>query len=779
MNPFFFSKSLRRRPSIVLALVVSALTPLVARAQSTAPPVAAERVEVALTPRGDALGGVATWTLDVSAVTDSILTLRWYAGPMRIREASVMLPDTTVRMLTTERSGDSVSVMLRMGDVPRPLPIQLTYSVPLRYALFAESDGPIRWLGSERGAPSAWLPHLEGAPPAHLALDLSAFDTGGVEALGGVAMPLRPDSGATVFTVYENTVPGDVLVAFAPDGDVLRVAAATFPVRLLGVPESSLDQVTYDVERITGFLADRFGVPFPHEGLTLGYVDRLAPFARAGAGVALLSADGLRTGSSSLEGLPTLMLAEALAWQWLAGCACPAARLPDDARHSLSALTAFDYLADTFGDDVADPLLFTARRYMLAGQSRPATADAARTLRALWRGHQARQTLGDEAFTDRLRTLAAPSPASLPQDLARALTAQPHAGDIQLRATYDADARGVALEAARTPARDSTLAAAAQPPVEVAVTTLAGSEIVSVPTRDTVNTAEMTVPFRPRSYTPDPDLRYPGRVALAQAPSAWVSILLSDAPTASRLIAADALGRSLMDTAFVADGAIRLALADALAREPSPTVIGTLLASVALADSALAQTMLAEALRDPFALVREAALRTLGRAHAELLPDALTIASADSSLDVIAEAVRAAGRLAPSDERTEALVRSALVTPSPGDLVQAAGLQALAGLSLSTNELEKLAYPFSEAGTSSRLLAAAAEPLAIIAETRSDARRRLTQLGNHPDPLVRLAAYRGLARAGTGNALKALAGFAETERHPGLLALIQRLSPSR
>ncbi len=186
---------------------------------------------------------------------------------------------------------------------------------------------------------------------------------------------------------------------------------------------------------------------------------------------------------------------------------------------------------------------------------------------------------------------------------------------------------------------------------------------------------DLPFPYRPRFVAVRPEEPLPMQVRIDQSAAGWVAQLRHASFPASRLAAAEALRILPPDPALI------IGLRTALGEEPSSRVRAAIAQSIArLALGGAADRALAAAYEDPSAEVRKAVFASLDQARASAALIALTLRAAQSDPDqaVQAEAVRALARMHASEALHVA--RSALITPSRGEIIRIAGLDALGTL---------------------------------------------------------------------------------------------------
>ena len=185
-------------------------------------------------------------------------------------------------------------------------------------------------------------------------------------------------------------------------------------------------------------------------------------------------------------------------------------------------------------------------------------------------------------------------------------------------------------------------------------------------------TFDLPFPYRPRFVAVRPEAAWSMHARIDQPASGWVAQVRHASFPEARLAAAEAL------RALPPDPALIIGLRTALSEESSSRVRATIAGAIArLASGGAAERALAAAYEDPSAEVRKAVLASLDQAGTgeALVALAMRAAQSDPAPSVQAEAVRALARM----RAPEALhvARSALITPSPNEIIRIAGLDAL------------------------------------------------------------------------------------------------------
>lgn len=201
------------------------------------------------------------------------------------------------------------------------------------------------------------------------------------------------------------------------------------------------------------------------------------------------------------------------------------------------------------------------------------------------------------------------------------------------------------------------------------------TERFNVPLRGPSEAFDLPFPYRARFVTVRPEEPLPMDIRVDQTAAGWVAQLRHASSPAARLAAAEAL------RAFPPDPALVIGLRTALGEEPDPRVRAAMAQSIArLASGGAADRALTAAYEDPAPAVRKAVFASLDetRSSAALVALALRAAQSDPDQAVQAEAVRALANMGAAEALLVA--RSALITPSQGEIIRIAGLHALGTL---------------------------------------------------------------------------------------------------
>ncbi|NNE71435.1 MAG: hypothetical protein HKN29_13885, partial [Rhodothermales bacterium] len=269
---------------------------------------------------------------------------------------------------------------------------------------------------------------------------------------------------------------------------------------------------------------------------------------------------------------------------------------------------------------------------------------------------------------------------------------------------------------------------------------------------DREETFVLTSALPPRYVTIDPDGHHLLRINHAFDLSA-VSSRLRYGSFATRWRAADELA------GFPDDPAITLTVRLALQSEADAWIRARIVRSLGrLHPSPAHQQLLADQLADESPEVRLAAAEGLLRMY----PDG----TANDAFDALARReteahIQALAVASVQGEEAEALARSALITPSEGDLVRGAGIEVLAGLSrLTGDDFLELTDPDLSASLIIQALASANS-----VETARPLRMRVLALMAHPDPRVRLASAQAAQSILIPGNLSSVQRLAEEEWH--------------
>jgi aminopeptidase N len=208
--------------------------------------------------------------------------------------------------------------------------------------------------------------------------------------------------------------------------------------------------------------------------------------------------------------------------------------------------------------------------------------------------------------------------------------------------------------------------------IALEVGTLSGSERFDVHLDELRERTAIVIPADPRFVVIDPDSRYLMRTSMEQSLSSWIAQLRTASTPAGRLAAAGAIARRR------GHPDVLLGLRSALSQEASPYVKASILDVIStLSASDAAERALLSAYEDTSAIVRRAALQSLGTYTGSPSVEALALraANSDSVHGVQGAAVEMLARIGSSDALDVA--RAALITPSPAGIIQRAGLRAL------------------------------------------------------------------------------------------------------
>ncbi len=262
---------------------------------------------------------------------------------------------------------------------------------------------------------------------------------------------------------------------------------------------------------------------------------------------------------------------------------------------------------------------------------------------------------------------------------------------------------------------------------------------------------DLPFPYRARFVAVRPEEPSPMQIRVDQTASGWIAQLRYASFPAARLAAAEAL-RSLPS-----DPALIIGLRTALSEEPDNRVRAAIARTIARrASGGAADRALAVAGEDPSPAVRKAVFASLdqARSSAALIALALRAAQTDPDQAVQAEAVRALANMGAAEALLVA--RSALITPSRGEIIRIAGLDAL-------GTLHAYAWsPAEDAPQAEPAATASAEPLEIPVEALTEGLQFATP--DWPLPLrnaarrlfLRIRRYEPTATYGAAPSLHAL-----------------------
>ena len=306
-------------------------------------------------------------------------------------------------------------------------------------------------------------------------------------------------------------------------------------------------------------------------------------------------------------------------------------------------------------------------------------------------------------------------------------------------------------------------------PLTLEIQTLGGAErhTVQISEREHDYTFEVDMP--PRFVLPDPDLILLADISVMQPASAWVSQLRYALEPASRILAARALA------AFVDQPALLVGLRTALEVEQHPTVRREIVKTIALLPhDAAKEQVLMSASRDERAEVREVAAEGLGTlsGSSAAATRALEMAHQEASYKTQAAAVIALARMGAPE--AEAVIRSALITPSFRELIRSAAFKALPYVELPANEVYEIARRHSAAGQPTDARVAAVTYLGVLAVSQDRALERLIDLLVDDSYRVRYAAAHALDSVPDARAVDALEARLSVEPEARIQERIRR-----
>ncbi|MEM9666335.1 MAG: HEAT repeat domain-containing protein, partial [Bacteroidota bacterium] len=456
-------------------------------------------------------------------------------------------------------------------------------------------------------------------------------------------------------------------------------------------------------------------------------------------------------------------LAQAMAQQWV-GQAIQASTPTDRWLHDGPAT----YLAALFeADGEADRLAMRMRQLKAAYLTeavryrRPlvwdqwtdaaALRDAHSTAKGAWVLHQLREQLTPLAWTRavnafvRRHTFSTTDSEGLRAALEEAtgIAQGPYfdawvyaAGHPMLAASYTYEARQAQLQLRVDQEQGGYLVPEAFTlPLSATVRTLAGTERLDIPVTVSTQTTEANVAMRPRYVQLDPDLGWLVEIRMEQDAPGWVA----QARFGEGLVARVDAVKALAD--FSNDPALLLGLRSILQEAP-PAPIRAALAELLgqVPPSAVAEGLLRPLLDDPSPLVRQEALRS-----SMAYPDrpsfratAYRLAQTDPVPTVQGAAVVALTRL----DSVSALdvVRSALITPSPQDVIRRSAFEAMSALDVPPDDAARLVAPFLAPTAPRTTRLAALHYLHTVGLATDDLRALATPLLADADPALRHAA---------------------------------------
>ncbi|MEX0746973.1 MAG: HEAT repeat domain-containing protein, partial [Rhodothermales bacterium] len=389
--------------------------------------------------------------------------------------------------------------------------------------------------------------------------------------------------------------------------------------------------------------------------------------------------------------------------------------------------------------------------------------DAHTLARGVWVLHVINRQIGDEAFHEVLGLLLGPdkfaelSTAGL-YEAVRQATGEDHESFLDqwirsaehpvLTVDYRKEGEHLVL-GIRQEQHGEFIPEAFRLDLTIEVGTLAGTERFDVAVNE--RSQEILIPMAaaPRFIVVDPEMDFLLETRVDQPVSAWVAQLRYASTPAGRIHAARALRGDSGDPALL------IAFRSALEQETRADVRAAIVRKLAeFPHSEAAERALLGSFEDDSPVVRVAVLQSLWTyktPQAEAL--ALRAAESDTVHEVQAAAVRTLGALQAGS--APAVVRAALITPSSGDVIRIAALDALAdrpGLAPADALKAGLEYSGGEYPMATRR--AAARLLSTLASSNRNAMSRLVELLTDGPLPLRIAAAEQLAGLGAWNVLE-------------------------
>lgn len=767
----------------------------------------------------------ATATLRLVPQADSLRQLAFRLQGVKVTRVQAGWPDSTQAPVPFT-PGDSLRITLQPAFPPdAPFDLTITYTATPRTGLYTTgpiSPGPAPgrttaaprrtvWAPGEPDGWRAWLP-LPEATGDKATLDAALTLPAAYQVLfPGLPAGTEKHRDGTQTWRFQPPVPLDLHTLgfaagpFALAHDTLALPPAdTLVVSYAAVQPAAgaLEHTFRQVPDMLRFFAERLGTAFPLQHLAFVAVQDLPTETADSPGLVYLPAP-LPEAKAGETGAQDIHLAAAIARQWFGVSVSP--DFPPER-------WLFDGLATYLGALYLEAQDTTAFRFQMAALAQSYEAEAARYRRPLvwdqwahpldlhdahsrskgaWVLHLLRQQVGDAAFWQTLRDFLQAHSGDVAQtgDFVRALekaTGQSWssfmdqwvygAGHpiLEVRAAYDVQAEQLRLTL-RQRQEGFLVPEVFAVSLTVAVHTLDGPLRFPVALHEREHTFTFPLALPPRFVEVDPEAALLVETRLVQPVTAWVAQLREATSPVVRQQAARALAH------FVNEPDLLLGLRAAFADEPVAEVRAAIATCMgALPPSVSAERALLTALEDPNAQVRVAALTALA-AYPEapaVIWEALARAHTDPDARVQAAAVRMVARTGASE--APGVVRSALVTPSYGEVIRRAALAVVPHVAFTPAERWTLALGYSQAAQPTAVRLAAIGVLQALAPQERRAQPRLVQLLDDPVLPVRQAAVTALGAAGDATALPELERRCARETHRTLVlacqAALQQLS---
>jgi aminopeptidase N len=295
-------------------------------------------------------------------------------------------------------------------------------------------------------------------------------------------------------------------------------------------------------------------------------------------------------------------------------------------------------------------------------------------------------------------------------------------------------------------------------PVEVEVTTAQGTQVFRLEVSRARGDFELPLAAPPTRIRFDPGQRLLKTLDFPKSRDELLDLLKNDPNVIGRIWAAEQLGRRTND--LVAAGALR----QALAQEPFYGVRREVARILGEMRTAAARDALRDALRDPDARVRERAAEALGEFQRDAAAAAAleSVVAAEPKTYVVAAALKSLGRM--HAESAFERLKAALGRESHAETLRRAALKGLADLGPeASGRGYALAKEWSRYGRPPRAREAAIEALGKLGRGRDDALPYLVSLLNDPYIWARRSALSALGELGDSRVLPKLEAFAATE----------------
>ncbi|ARA92536.1 hypothetical protein AWN76_004685 [Rhodothermaceae bacterium RA] len=708
------------------------------------------------------------------------------------------------------RPGDSLLIALDTLDLSLDTPIRLEifYSATPRQGLFVRpGSAPGTTQIWTEGGPSAaryWFPLLDH-PADNITSELivTVPPTHTVVAAGRtVATEAVPD-GSRVRLLQDQPHRADQVLlaigAFEAVQDTLRLPNGRrlpFVAYLPPGRRAAFEPTFGRIPEMLRFFSERLGMAYPWPRVAVAALRDFHPGLRDGTGLLLIDEERLRDTRALVDDPGDAELAEAIARQWAGHVLSPTYWTDLWLTDGLAAFLAAAYLEATHGRRAyLEALAGLQQAYLdeTARYHRPLVwdrwtwpdqmSDAHSRGKGAWVWHMLRVQLGDDAFWSGLASFLGRHAFDTAdtEDLRRAMEAAAgrplaevfdqwvySAGLPVLDARYTHNARSEALTLSIEQVQTGDwVPGVFTVDLTAEVHTLLGIERHDLRLDRPARSVTLPAAMPPRFVLLDPEREVLHDLRLEQPAAAWVAQLRYAPQPRHRLEATRAL------QAFLDDPALFIGLRTALQSETDPAVRAAILRLIGALPSAHAtEPVLLAACDDEAPIVREAVLEALGRrtASADAARCARRRAESDRSYCVQAAAVRALATMKAPD--AVAIARSALVTPSAGEVIRRAALAVVDHLDLPRRERIDLLVAHTRPDHAVAVRTQAIAALAAHADDRA-VLNRLIALLDDPSVRIREAAILSLAASGQERARAALEAHRAREPHRLLQDLLE------